>query len=203
MRGDFPVGTVLAETEIARALGSSRTPVRHALSLLFREGLLEVGSRRQVIVRGFTAAHREEILLLREALEGVAVTRACTVISDDDIDQLRLVVLQQRRAARNGDEELFLDLDEQFHLKIVEGAQLPILHGVLSQLRGFVRVARLDASRPPAVLSQVNHEHERIVDALERRDPDAALKALVDHLHKSDYSMIRPGRAGRGQKVPT
>ena len=43
--------------------------MRHALSLLLQEGLLEVGSRRQVIVRGFTPGHREEILMLREALE--------------------------------------------------------------------------------------------------------------------------------------
>lgn len=197
MRGAFPTGSILAETEIANALGSSRTPVRHALSLLLKEGLLEVGSRRQVIVRGFTEEHRAEILLLREALEGVAVTRAASVISDDDVDYLRLLLARQRRAAKNGDNELFIDLDEEFHLKIVEAARLPILHGMLGQLRGFVRVARLDAARPPAVLAQVTAEHKRIVDALERRDGDGAMKALTGHLHKSDYAIMRPRKRSR------
>ena len=64
IRGSFPTGSALTETEIARAIGSSRTPVRNALSQLLREGLVEVGSRRQVIVRGFTAEQRAEILLL-------------------------------------------------------------------------------------------------------------------------------------------
>jgi DNA-binding GntR family transcriptional regulator len=199
MRGDFPTGSVLAETEVARKLGSSRTPVRHALSQLLQEGLLEVGPRRQVIVRGFTPEHRAEILMLREALESVAVRRACEVMTLEDIDYLRLLLIRQRRAAREGREHDFLDLDEEFHLKIGEGAQLPLLHGFLGQLRGFVRVARLGSPRPPAVLTQIVEEHERLVDALERRDVDKALSVLVLHLHRSDYAIDRrkPVRAAR------
>jgi GntR family transcriptional regulator, rspAB operon transcriptional repressor len=182
LRGDYPTGTVLAETEIASTLGSSRTPVRHALGLLLREGLLEVAARRQVIVRGFTPERREEILMLREALESIAVGRACEVITDDDIDQLRLLIMRQRRAARNDEHDVFLELDEQFHLKIVDAAKLPILYGVLGQLRGFVRLARLDTNRPSSALDEVTAEHERIVDALERRDVELARAVLLAHL---------------------
>jgi GntR family transcriptional regulator, rspAB operon transcriptional repressor len=182
LRGDYPTGTVLAETEIASTLGSSRTPVRHALGLLLREGLLEVGPRRQVIVRGFTPERSEEILMLREALESIAVRRACEVITDDDIDQLRLLILRQRRAERNDEYDVFLDLDEAFHLKIVDAARLPILYGVLGQLRGFVRLARLDGNRPSSALEDVTVEHEHIVDALERRDAETARAVLLAHL---------------------
>jgi GntR family transcriptional regulator, rspAB operon transcriptional repressor len=182
LRGAYPTGTVLAETDIAAELGSSRTPVRHALGLLLREGLLEVGSRRQVIVRGFTPERSEEILMLREALESIAVGRACEVITDDDIDQLRLLIMRQRRAARNDEYDVFIDLDEEFHLRIVDAARLPILYGVLGQLRGFVRLARLDANRPSSALDEVTVEHERIVDALERRDVETARAVLLAHL---------------------
>lgn len=72
VRGTIPTGTVVAEQAVAAAIGSSRTPVRHALSKLLQEGLLEVGPRRQLIVRGFTPEHLAEIRLLRQALEGVA-----------------------------------------------------------------------------------------------------------------------------------
>ena len=70
-----------------------------------------------------------------------------------------------------------------------EGAGLPILHTFLSQLRGFVRVARVGVSRPPVVLAEVADEHERIVDAIEARDVDAALRALTDHLERVDYAV--------------
>jgi DNA-binding GntR family transcriptional regulator len=201
MRGDLPTGSVLAESEIARTLGSSRTPVRHALGVLLKEGLLEVGSRRQVIVRGFTPEHRAEILLLREALESVAVKRACEVMEAEDLDHLRLLIIRQQRAAREGRDDDFLDLDEEFHLRIVEAARLPILHAVLTQLRGFVRVARLGARRPPGVLAQVSAEHERIVDALERRDVEAALTELTEHLYTSDYAITRQGPRRSRQKA--
>jgi len=190
LRGEFPTGSVLAEGDIARALGNSRTPVRQALGLLLQEGLVEVGSRRQVIVRGFTLEHRAEILMLREALEGVAIQRACELMDLEEIDYLRLLLIRQRRAAEDGREDDFLELDEQFHLKIAEGAQLPILSRFLGQLRGFVRVVRLGAHRPPSVLTQVVAEHMGIVDALERRDGPAALAALVEHLYKSDYAIV-------------
>jgi DNA-binding GntR family transcriptional regulator len=189
MRGDFPPGSVLAEEEVAATLGTSRTPVRQALGLLLQEGFVEVGSRRQVVVRGFTPEHKAEILLLREALEGVAVRRACEVMQLEDIDQLHVLLRRMRRAAEDGREEDFLDLDEEFHLEIAEGAQLPILYSLLSQLRGFIRVARLGSRRPPGVLKQVVAEHEEIVDALEHRDAETALEALVEHLHKSDYAI--------------
>jgi DNA-binding GntR family transcriptional regulator len=51
LRGAFPVGSVLAEEEIAAALGTSRTPVRQALGLLLQEGLVEVGARLPILYR--------------------------------------------------------------------------------------------------------------------------------------------------------
>jgi GntR family transcriptional regulator, rspAB operon transcriptional repressor len=188
LRGDLPPGTVLDESALARTIGGSRTPVRHALGLLLQEGLIEVGPRRQSIVRGFTPDHRQEMLLLREALESVAIRRACEVMELGEIDQLRLLTIRQRRAAAAGLNDDFLELDEQFHLRIAEGARLPILHAFLGQLRGFVRVATFGATRPPRVLDEVVTEHERIVDALEARDVSAALRALTDHLERSDYT---------------
>jgi GntR family transcriptional regulator, rspAB operon transcriptional repressor len=201
LRGELPAGSVLAETEIAEALGNSRTPVRHALGLLLQEGLVEVGPRRQLIVRGFTPEHRTELLVLREALEDVAVRRACEVMAMEDIDYLRLLLMRQRRAANEGREDDFIELDEQFHLKIAEGARLPILVRFLGQLRGFVRVMRLGTVRHPRHLVQVLAEHSAIVDALERRDVNAATAALVQHLHKSDYVLdeqeVEMGTRGR------
>jgi GntR family transcriptional regulator, rspAB operon transcriptional repressor len=188
LRGTLPVGSVLAESDLAAELKISRTPVRQALGLLLQEGLVEVGARRQLIVRGFSDEHRREILLLREALEGTAVRHAADVIDMDDVDLLRLILIRQRRAANEGREEDFIDLDEQFHLKIAEEAQLPILYGFLSQLRGFVRLMRVGVDRHPGYMTEVVAEHEALVDALERHDGEAAAAALSLHLEHSHYA---------------
>jgi DNA-binding GntR family transcriptional regulator len=192
VRGTIPTGTVVAEQAVAAAIGSSRTPVRHALSKLLQEGLLEVGPRRQLTVRGFTPEHLAEIRLLREALEGVSVTLACETITGDELDELHLNLLRQRRAAAEGRDDDFIDLDEEFHLRIAHGARLPLLEGFLRQLREFVRVSRLGRNRPPEILAQVIDEHERILDAIEARDPDGAREALVLHVNQSAYELDTP-----------
>jgi DNA-binding GntR family transcriptional regulator len=185
--GDLPVGTIIAETKVAEDLGISKTPVRQALQLLRTEGLLEVGPRWQLVVRGFSAAHRNEVLRVREALEEIAVETACRVISVDDIDMLRLLLLRQGRAADAYDENAFLVLDEEFHVLIAKSANLPIVARLLEQMRGFARIMRLGKTQPPEHLQDILVEHTRIVDAIEKRDVVAAQAALHEHLHHWDY----------------
>ncbi|HEY1366339.1 MAG TPA: GntR family transcriptional regulator [Gaiellaceae bacterium] len=187
LRGELPVGAVVAEGTVAEQLGISKTPVRQALKSLQREGLLEVGRRRQLIVRGFTTEHRREVLEVRLALESLAVRHACETMTIEQIDQLRLLLLQQKRAADAGDEETFIELDERLHLQIAAGADLPVVERFLRQLRGFVRVMRLGTNRPVGHLCAVYEEHHEIVDLIEARKPARAVKALRDHLEQRDY----------------
>jgi DNA-binding GntR family transcriptional regulator len=180
--GRFPVGAPIADAEIASELGISKTPAREALKLLEQEGLLERGPRRQLRVRGFTAEHREEVLEVREALEQIVVRRACLTITTEEIDLLRLSLLRQRRAAQAGDDSAFIDLDEDFHLMLARGSGQQIVARLLGQLGAFVRIMRLGAERSEAQLLRVVAEHEAIVDALEAREEQAAVDALVTHL---------------------
>jgi DNA-binding GntR family transcriptional regulator len=186
LSGEYVVGSVLAEGTLAESFGSSKTPVRHALARLRTDGLLEVGRRRQLIVRGFTAAHRDEVLLVREALEIIAIRKACSVMTVDDMDQMRVLLRRQRRAAAAHDEDEFLRLDEEFHVLIARGANLLIVARLLQQMRGFARVMRLGRTQPPEHLLEIQAEHEAMADALELRDADAAERALRTHLHHWD-----------------
>jgi DNA-binding GntR family transcriptional regulator len=196
LSGSYPVGTILAEATIADELGISKTPVRQALALLRTEGLLEVGPRRQLVVRGFSVEHRNEILRIREALEEIAVETACRVMSLEDIDVLRLTLLRQKRAVDAHDEEAFLVLDEEFHILIARGANLPIVAKLLNQMRGFARLMRLGRTQPPEHLRDILSEHTRIVDAVENRDTEEALSALQAHLHHWDY-LLEPNETTR------
>lgn len=189
LNGEYPVGSVVSDREIAEELGMSKTPVRQALKHLAQEGLLELGRRRQLVVRGFTAEHGQEVLEIREALERIAVAHACREMPIEEIDLLRVLLFRQRRAAEAGDETQFIDLDEDFHLMIASGAGLPTLARILIQLRGFVRLMRLGTKRHEGHLLRVLAEHEAIVDALEKRDERLALEALSEHLHTSEYTL--------------
>jgi DNA-binding GntR family transcriptional regulator len=181
LQGRLPVGSVVGEGVVAAELGISKTPVRQALQMLSREGLLEVGKRRQLIVRGFTPEHRAEVMRIREALESIAVETACERMSDDDIDYLRILVRRQRRAIDANDDDRFVELDEEFHLRLAEGAGLAIVAKILGQLRGFVRIMRLGSTHVRDARAAIE-EHEVILEAIEARDAAAAEAALRTHL---------------------
>jgi DNA-binding GntR family transcriptional regulator len=178
-------GTLLNEAELADSLGISRTPVRSALQMLQQEGMVEAGARRQLYVRDFDPADRREVIMLREALERVAVAEASKVIEMGELDELRLVLIRQRRAADQNDVEAFIELDDQFHLGIARGARLPTLQRFLGQLRAFVRMIGLRLAAQEGRMQEVLQEHEAIVAALEARDGQAALAAIDHHLART------------------
>lgn len=187
----LPSRTVLSEADIAESLGISRTPVRTALDLLLKEGLVKLGPRRQPIVRELTARERHEVFLLRDGLERIAVREACRTMPLEQIDQLYLLLRRQRREAEGGHVNAFIELDEEFHLSIAAGADLPTLYKFLSQLRAFIRLMGVDAVLgQPRRMESVIAEHEAIIEAIERRDEQAAMTSLSHHLAETE-SILR------------
>ena len=182
LRGEWTAGTVLGEGPLAEDLGMSKTPVRQALRLLLQQGLLEVGPHRQMLVRDLSAEHRAEVLQIRRALEQIAVANASRRMPPEAIDELQVLLRRQRRAAAAGNEEAFLNLDEEFHLSVARGAAMATVAELLGQMRGFVRLMLLGRVREPAELRQVIAEHQELVDAVEARDEARAQEVLVRHL---------------------
>jgi DNA-binding GntR family transcriptional regulator len=180
--GEVAFGTALSEDAVAAQLGVSRTPVREALQNLAREGLLEAGPRRTMIVRQPTAALCDEVLTMRIALECEAVARACEVATDEDLDQIKLTVFRQQRECRRGEVSGFLEADGDFHFKIAQSAALPLLHKTLVQLHTFTRLVGLKALETRGRMRQVIAEHELVLDALEARDAKQARAAMRAHL---------------------
>jgi GntR family transcriptional regulator, rspAB operon transcriptional repressor len=189
--GTYPVGRRLPEIELAADLGISRTPVRHALQLLIEDGLAEVGPRRRPVVTRCTPERLREVTRIRTALELLAVEEACVATSVDDLDPLHLLLMRQRRAAKQGRVDDFIDLDEQFHVELAEVARLPVLSRYLHQLRGFVRLMRAGRVTSEEHMLAVVEEHQQLLEAIEARDSARARECLVAHI---DAGERRRGR---------
>ena len=129
-----------------------------------------------------------------KALETIAVRTACEVWdATDNVARLRLLLIRQRRAADAHAEDDFIELDEEMRLAIAAAARLPVVpERMLTTIKGFVRVIRLGTARSRDHLYKtVLAEHEAIIDAIERRDSDAAVAALMAHLERADYRRSR------------
>jgi DNA-binding GntR family transcriptional regulator len=184
LHGELAPGSLIGEEQLAGDLGISRTPLREALHALLREGMLREAPRRQLIVTTITRDRLEEVLDLRDTLEQFATRRAATTLELEAIDLLRLNLIQQRRAAQAGHTARYLDLDDEFHIRIAADSNLGLTTEFLAQLRGYIRIALLGANSKDQRWDPLaaTAEHEAILDAIEQRDVDAAEALMAAHL---------------------
>jgi DNA-binding GntR family transcriptional regulator len=181
--GDMAPGAALAEVELADALGISRTPVREALALLRRDGLVDAVPGGGNVVHTLTAHEVRELFLLREAVESLAVRElAASHRRPEAVDAIQRVLDDQQQAYRRRDVAAFLDADERFHVAICQEAGLPQAAGMLVALRDKMRQAGLAAVTQPRRMPVVLREHQAIVEALRGRPRSQAVAALVRHL---------------------
>ena len=183
--GRLPAGTPLDEIVLAEVHEVSRTPVREALGRLATDGLAVAGPRRQVLVVELSDSRRAEITTIRTALECAATPRACQLMTAEDLDELQLLLIKQRRLAKAGASEEFMEVDEQFHRRLALIAQMTTLSRFLDQLGAFVRLTRIGVATPPAHMRGLVAEHEQIISLLESRNDRELATVLDQHIHST------------------
>lgn len=181
---DFLPGQRLSEKEIASALNASKTPIREALIKLEDAGLVEVVPRSGTYVTPIRIDRYVEACFVRLNLEIGAVKRAAGAQDHAAIaGQLDDIVADQKAALAASDFLSFFDLDQRLHCAIFELSGIGGVWTTITQAQSEVdRIRHLkrihNIRRGPTVV----REHEAIVDAIRRGDPDGAQAELVGHL---------------------
>lgn len=182
LRGVLPPGTPVKEREHATELGVSRTPLREAIRILAKEGLVQLRPARSPVVAKPSfeeVAHNIEVM---SALEVLSVRLACERASDAEIGQIAEVA---DRMANDYDDRDMLDvfeIDMGFHLAIARAAGNPVLADVHQALLARLWRARyLSASRKRS-RDRVLRQHAEIVAALRARDAEMAAAHVQSHL---------------------
>jgi DNA-binding GntR family transcriptional regulator len=178
--GKFAPGERIAEEEIARALGVSRTPVRDALRRLQERGLLAVGAGRSLVVAELSKQQVLELYAMREILEGSAARFAARHANEAEIDVLHRLLDELDK--HGNDARMLVALNRRFHSAICEAAHNRYLSATLDGMHDALALLHGNTFRLPNRRSESDAEHRRIVMAIERRDPDAAEQAARDHV---------------------
>ena len=130
----LPPGTILNEQFLATELDFGRTPVREALARLATDRFVTILPRRGVIVAPITF---EEVLSMFEAREtiecGIAYI-AATRVTEEDLEEVRRLVMTADAARTTGDYELFLLADHAVHTFLVHMIKNPILQEAAERL---------------------------------------------------------------------
>ena len=175
-------GDKISENDLARRFGVSRTPAREAMQRLADEGLLEIFPQSGTFVARIPYEELPEAMVIRKSLERTTASMAATLATRSQVLTLASIIEQQREAATVEDASGFHRADELFHAKLAEIAGYPGIWKLVLQVKTQVdRFRRLTLVVPHRMFTVIE-QHERILDAIQKADPDAAGQAMVAHL---------------------
>ncbi|QYY30868.1 GntR family transcriptional regulator [Cupriavidus pinatubonensis] len=178
--GKIARGQLFSENTLAESLGVSRTPVREALLNLYRDGVVDIVPKRGYRLAELDEDAISEIRLLRVALEQVVVSRLCEVGTPEGIQELRAILAGKGRTHQ----DMFTN-DEAFHIRMAELAGLRQIRRELLSVRGKMYLMASGTRVTSLRNDDVMREHADIVNALERRDSEAARRAITEHVERS------------------
>lgn len=182
-----------SERDLAEMLQVSRPTIREAMIALEVSGLIEVRTGSGIYVRQNQDSALDlvkdegigpfEILELRAMIEPEAAALAAERMIDEQIDALREIVDEMAALDQTAEIET---VDQKFHIHIARGTENAAIVGTIEWLwqlrsqselsRGFHRTIIAEGVYPAI------EEHRAVVAAIARRDPQAARRAMYDHL---------------------
>lgn len=173
---------VVFERALADALGISRTPVREALLQLAREELVRIAAQSGTFVAPVKREQFAESALIRQVLEIASIRRAADIISTRELEQLHDIQEAHRRAIERNNAVAAIACDNAFHATVCTAARLPRVQQLVEFARAPIDRVRHVTVRDPVVADVTLKQHQRVLDALEKHDADAAEQALREHL---------------------
>lgn len=173
---------VIFERALAEALGISRTPVREALLQLSREELVRIAAQSGTFVAPVTREQFAESALIRKALETASIRRAAEIITVRELEQLHDIQDAHRRAIGRNNAVAAISCDNAFHAAVCVAARLPRVQQLVELSRAPIDRVRHVTVRDPVVAKVTLSQHQKVLEALEKHDPDAAERALHEHL---------------------
>lgn len=191
VEGRYAPGTKLVVRPLSVELGLSPTPIKEALAVLAREGLLETLPHRGYFVPVFDVNDIRDICALRVALDRLAAELAAKRPDRKAFsDELDASIERQRVVIEAGDLAAYGDLNDQFHRAIWEASQngrlIHTADNLLGQLRLLVTASSGVPGRPRESLS----EHAAIAEALRKGNAKTAARLSVAHACRSEEALL-------------
>ena len=175
--GRLRAGDDLNSVELARRFETSRTPVREALLLLEKEGLVEIESRRRPRVKRWTRTEVRELYLVRSTLYALVAELIVGAATDADLRLLHECYEKLNAAADSGDVEAFFRANVAFRELESEVCRNAQLRRMLDSLGLRVLQLRHYSISLPGGMRDSAADRQRLIHAYE--DRDAVLAAAL------------------------
>ena len=172
-------GSWIDELKLAEEYGISRTPLREALKVLATEGLVTMKVRRGAYVTEVSERDLADVYHLLALLESDAAGVVATQATPSQLKELQGLHEELEKAA--GNRERFFEINEAFHMRLLEIANNRWRDQMVADLRKVMKLNRHNSLFKQGRIEDSLNEHRAILAAMLARDAKATMKAMQAH----------------------
>lgn len=195
LSGELAPGQRLVETQLAKKLQVSRTPIREAIRLLQHENLATINPNGILRVATISMTDAVHLYDCRIALEQLSVIGACQNATESQLQDIEVMVKQAEKRVQSKPSQLttfrLLDLDYRFHRLLAQSSGNPWLVSLLDQVFDKMQLLRIQTTKNNPDVLEIRTEHRLIYEPVRSRNPEAAVQAIKKHLTASKERVIR------------
>ena len=198
LQNHFKPGDFLLETEITELLDlKSRTPVHHALGQLVAKGFLDKKSKKGCYIPSLTPEDAEHVFFARENIEFQTAASAAIHASDEEIDELRVIIQKEMETGESGDIMAYSSINENFHAFIAQISKSRYLQRYSqhifwrSNIYIFFYFYQFKVTKINNEYKISPSQHIEIMEAIKERDPDVAGKLMKQHVRSTFEAIFR------------
>lgn len=181
--GTYKPGERIVETQLARQFSVSKSPVREAIRLLEKEGLVVVDEKSKVRVYEPTVKDVEDIYFCRMALESFAIKLMVQTASAEELEEIEKTLKETERAIEEQqDASAVIEWNGRFHRLLVQFTKNSRLQKQVNDLKSLTHFYRILNFQEHNRAKIILNEHRHIFGHIQRRDGQAASEAMIKHL---------------------
>ena len=199
LNGELKPGDKVNEVRLASALSISRAPVREALQMLVKEGLILSIPQRGKFIKALSSKEICDSYSIGGVLEGAAVAGCIKAFSEDDFNSLENLVNQMTALQENAPDyaERFARLDVAFHETLLAKTdnKLMVEHArtVCQRMSKFLLFRHWPHAFSHA---EVVERHKKVLEAVRSGTPQRIEKTIREHYDELGSRMARFGHDG-------
>lgn len=168
--GKIKPGERLLEHELTAAFGTSRAPIREALYILEKEGIVERIPRRGVFVKRYSSRELFDLYDVVYRLEEIALQKVIQHASDEQLDELEKLIDQMALMVTGRNVKKFYSILEELHVKFFDLSNNLVLKELYLKINNQLRPFRYISLSYPSSLEHSLAEYREILNGLRKKD---------------------------------
>jgi len=196
--GRFAPGQLLVEEKLVTLLKTGSVVLREALRSLEAEGYATFGADNEAAVSKPARGEIEDWYAIAGALEGLAIRLAVARAQPEEIERLRELHQLLKDASQKRDVDRYFDVNASFHRYIAGLARSQRLGRMIEGLRREIQKTRVLALGATERLDYSMREHDQLLDAFLKKNPELAESTMVRHMNNHKETLLRAFESTKG-----